>query len=251
MPPLAMHTAVAKEIADRLNMSALDAERGSLYMGSTAPDVRVITKWERERTHFFDLTSFDEQSGVSALFSAYPNLASPQALSAPTVAFVAGYLTHLVMDETWINAIYRPHFGERSTLGGGLRANVMDRALQFSMDAERRDDSDLMLHVCDAIACTDLALEIDFIDYETLMRWRQVIADIVSQPADWERFRQGARRHMNVTDGAEDGFDELTRSLPDLVDETLRYLTPERLAAFKEESLAKGVEAVKGYLQCE
>ena len=41
MPPLALHTAIAKDIADRLNLATLDDERGSLYLGSTAPDIRV------------------------------------------------------------------------------------------------------------------------------------------------------------------------------------------------------------------
>src|SRR5574341_2037741 len=99
MPPLAMHTAIAKDIADKLNLAALDDERGSLYLGATAPDIRVITHWERARTHFFDLDCFDEQSGVSALFEAYPALAGPD-LSSQTRAFTAGYLTHLVTDET-------------------------------------------------------------------------------------------------------------------------------------------------------
>ena len=123
MPPLALHTALAKEIADRLNLAALDDERGSFYLGSTAPDIRVITHWERSRTHFFDLERFDEQSGVSALLEAYPVLTNPDDLSPQTRAFTAGYLTHLVTDETWITTVYRPYFGERSPLGGDIRAN--------------------------------------------------------------------------------------------------------------------------------
>ena len=59
MPPLGLHTAVAKEVADRLRHRLLQDEAGSLYLGSTAPDIRIITRWERERTHFFDLSCFD------------------------------------------------------------------------------------------------------------------------------------------------------------------------------------------------
>ncbi len=252
MPPLALHTAIAKDVADSLRLPSLDNERGNLYVGATAPDIRVITRWDRERTHFFDLSEFDEQSGVLGLFTAYPALAQPQQLNAPTVAFVAGYITHLVMDETWINSVYRPHFGERSPLRGDLRANVMDRALQFQIDSERRNDRALMLHVLDAVARFDLAVAIDFIDYETLRRWRDVISDIVSQPPDWERFRQGAKRHLKISEPESDnGFNELTRSLPDLVEETLRYLTLERVQSFMDDSLQDSIEAVKGYLQCE
>ncbi len=250
MPPLALHTAIAKQVADSLRLPALENERGSLYMGSTAPDIRVITRWERERTHFFDLTRFDEQSGIGGFFRAYPRLARARELDTRTIAFVAGYLTHLVMDETWINSIYRPYFGERSELGGDLRANIMDRALQFSIDSERRLDRDLMLHVLDAIARFDLGLEIEFLDHETLRRWRELMLDIVKQPPDWERFRQGAKRHLKIDVDDDGEFEALAGSLPDLVDETLRYLTPERVEAFMEDSLRDSIGAVRDYLQC-
>ena len=36
--------------------------------------------------------------------------------------------------------------GERSPLGGNLRAN-MDRALQFSIDCDRRRDSEFIAHM--------------------------------------------------------------------------------------------------------
>ena len=250
MPPLALHTAIAKEVADRLRAPALDDERGGLYLGSTAPDIRVITRWERERTHFFDLDCFEEQSGITGLFAAYPDLALFSSLSSPTRAFVSGYLTHLVTDETWITTVYRPHFGQRSPLGGDIRANIMDRALQFSMDSDHRRDKALMLHVLDAVSRFDVGLNLELIDEETLRKWRDVIADIVQHEPDWEQFRQGAKRHLNLDATAENGVDELMRSLPELIDETLRYLTPERVDAFMEDSLRGSVQAVRDYLQC-
>jgi len=248
MPPLALHTAIAKETADRLDLTALDDERGSLYLGSTAPDIRVITKWERARTHFFDLDCFDEQSGVAGLFEAYPELTNTGELSPATRAFVAGYLTHLVTDETWITTVYRPYFGERSPLGGDIRANVMDRAIQFSLDSERRRDRHLMLHVLDAVARTDIGVNIELIDGDTLRRWREVITDIVQHEPDWERFRNAAKRHLKLESA--NGLDDLMASLPDLVDETLTYLTPERIEAFMGDSRIKSLDAVRDYIQC-
>ena len=251
MPPLVLHTVVAKEVADRLRQPVLEEGRGNFYLGATAPDIRVITRWERERTHFFDLANFDEQSGKVGLFKAYPRLSRPSELKGPTVAFVSGYITHLVMDESWINTVYRPCFGERSPLGGGLRANIMDRALQFSLDRDRRSDRALMAGVLEEVARCDLALDVGIIDGETLHRWRDVIMDLISHPPDWERFRYLAGRHLREA-GLEspEAFQEFVRSLPELVEETLRYLTPERVGAFKEESLRGSLEAVREYLEC-
>src|SRR5574341_30872 len=231
MPPLVLHTAIAKNVADSLRLGFLDDERGSLYLGATAPDIRVVTRWERARTHFFDLNNFDEQDGVAAFFEAYPSLAGG-CIEPPTRAFVAGYLTHLVMDERWINSVYRPFFGERSPLGGDLRANIMDRALQFSMDCDRRQDSEFMAHVVDAVARCGLAADIGFIDAESLRQWQDVVTDMMNRTPDWDRFRHGARRHLGYSETDGEAFEEMVRSIPDLVDETLRYLTVNRVEDF-------------------
>ena len=250
MPPLGLHTVIAKEVADSLRHPVLDA-RGSLYLGATAPDVRVITRWDRDRTHFFDLANFDEQSGVAGLFQAYPKLSGPGDLSSETAAFVAGYVTHLVMDELWITTIYRPFFGERSPLGGDLRANIMDRAIQFSLDRDKRIDRDLMAHVLDAVTRCDLRVEVDIIDGETLSRWKDLIVEVVDHPPEWERFRLIAGRHLRDA-GIEspERLEEFLQSLPDLVDETLRYLTEERVNEFLGLSRERAAGAVKEYLQC-
>ncbi len=251
MPPLAIHTFIAKEVADRLGSPLLDAGRGNLYLGATAPDIRVMTRWERERTHFFDLACFDEQSGVSGFFATYPALADSAGVNGPTAAFVAGYLSHLVTDEMWIRAIYRPFFGERSPLAGSLRANVMDRALQFSLDADRRGDAALMAHVVEAVAKTDLDLDVGFIDRDTLRRWHGVIIEFVNSQPDWERFRQRATRHM-ADAGHEEGasIEEMTISLPDLVEETLGYLTEARIEEWLEESIRDCEREIRRYLGC-
>jgi hypothetical protein len=251
MPPLTLHTVMAKELADRLRHRLLDQERGNLYLGSTAPDLRVITRWERERTHFFDLGNVEEQSSVAGLFLAHPGLARAAALNESTAAFIAGYLTHLVMDEMWMTTIYRPFFVEGSSLEGDPWSNIMDRVVQFSIDREKRSDRALVAHLVDEVARCDLALEIDFIDGETLHRWREVVMEIVNQPADWSRFRYVAGRHLREA-GIEtpEAWQEFLASLPDLLEQALRYLTPERIHWFVEESGNRGRETVKEYLEC-
>lgn len=253
MPPLSLHTSLARRIASRLRTNVLNDERGNLYLGATAPDIRVITRWERSRTHFFDLNNFEHQDAVGDFFSANPSLADAAAVSPPTCAFIAGYVSHLVMDANWIAHIYRPFFGRDSELGGDLRANILDRAMQFSLDSDTRDDDELMADVLEAVARCDLELEIDFIDKESLHKWRQVISDFAQTRPDWDRFKSRIRRHLADTgavDGEGEELAELARSLPDLVDETLRYLSRERLKEWMDESLEESVAAVREYLRC-
>ncbi len=251
MPPLSLHTSLARRIAERLRMNVLDDERGNLYLGATAPDIRVITRWERSRTHFFDLNDFEDQDAVAGFFSANPSLADAAAVSQPTCAFIAGYESHLVMDANRIDHIYRPIFGRDSELGGDLRANILDRAMQFSLDSDTRDDDELMADVTEAVARCDLKLEIDFIDKDSLRKWRQVVSDFAQTRPDWDRFKSRIRRHLADTHGDIGGDgEELARSLPELVNETLRYLSRERLDEWMDESLEESVAAVREYLRC-
>ncbi len=254
MPPLSLHTSFARRIAERLRTNVLDDERGNLYLGATAPDIRVITRWERTRTHFFDLNNFEHQDAVADFFSANPTLAASDAVKPPTCAFIAGYVSHLVMDANWIAHIYRPFFGRDSELGGNLRANILDRAMQFSLDSDTRDDDELMAEVVEAVARCDLKLEIDFIDQEVLRKWHKVVSDFAQTRPDWDRFKSRIRRHLADTDDEQGDLDgdgeELARSLPELVDETLRYVSRERIDEWMDESLEESVAAVREYLRC-
>jgi hypothetical protein len=151
----------------------------------------------------------------------------------------------------WIGAVYRPFFGERSALGGTIRANVIDRALQFSLDADRRADPELMAHVLNAVAACDLDLEIGFIDRETLGKWHGVITEYVQSQPDWDRFRERARQHLQRTgDVTESGFVEIAESLPDLVDEALRHLSRDRINDVLQDCTDASVRVAREYLAC-
>ena len=249
MPALALHAAVASRIADQLRQRALAADPGSLYLGSTAPDIHILMRWKRERTHFFDLQKLEEQSAVGAMFEAYPALARPAELSPSTVAFVCGYISHLVMDEIWIDDVYRPFFGRSSPLAGDLRANIMDRALQYELDRQTRADRQAMSHIVKELARPAPDLEVGFIEGNALGLWRELMVEALNHPPDWERFRFFGGRALGAAGiDTPAAFAEFVMTLPDLVAEATDYLSRERLEAFLEKSLDQGRGAVKEYL---
>jgi len=249
MPALALHAAVAKRIADQLRRCALDADPGSLYLGSTAPDIHILMRWERGRTHFFDLQDLGEQSAVAAMFEAYPALACAAELSPPTVAFVCGYISHLVMDEIWINDVYRPFFSRASPLADDRRADIMDRALQYELDRQARADRQAMSHIVKELARPALDLEVGFIDGDALGQWRALMVEALNHPPDWERFRFFGGRALKATGiDTPEAFAAFVKMLPDLVAEATDYLSRERLEAFLEKSIDQGRGAVKEYL---
>ena len=249
MPPLGMHMTLARELARQLGRSAIESDPGAYYLGATTPDIRVITRWERARTHFFDLDRFDEQSGVASIFATYPDLATPAQLNDSTMAFLCGYISHLEMDEAWIVEIYRPCFGERSPLGGDVLANLLDRVLQYELDRREREDRTVVQEIRDELLASACDVAVGFIDQETLLRWREVSADVLCQAPEWDRFGRIAGRHLRAY-GVESEADlaHFLRNIPDLLDQSIRQVTPERLDAFQERSRRRAVEAIREYL---
>ena len=109
MPNPATHIQMASRAAQKVGAPILTENMGCYLIGSTAPDVRVITRQERERYHFAPLEFEAVGAGIAGLFDQYPEL--QVTAHAPTRSFVAGYITHLVLDEAWITKMYRPFFG--------------------------------------------------------------------------------------------------------------------------------------------
>ena len=73
---------------------------------------------------------------------------------------------------------------------------------------------------------------------------------MMGQPVDWERFGRAAQRHLPPGEAESREFQEAVRSLPDLVDQTLRYLTAARVEEFLAEAEDRSLGVVKEYLQC-
>lgn len=249
MPPLGMHVALAKELAERLNYDAARVEAGAYYLGATTPDIRVMTKWDRSDTHFFDFENFEHQSSVAKMFEEHPELASPEGKSKSAAAFLCGYISHLEIDEAWICDVYRPCFGERSPLKGDVLANLLDRVLQFELDRRSRGDPSVIPELRDEIREATVEDTIGFLDKETLQQWREVSADVVSREPDWERFGYVASRHLKAY-GVESEADlaHFLKNIPDLIDQSIKAVTPERIEAFQERARQRALDAMRTYV---
>lgn len=250
MPPIGLHMILGRGLACDLRHPAIEADRGAFYLGTSAPDINVLTRWERERTHFFDLADYGEQHGVEGLFREYPGLADLARLGSSTPAFLSGYISHLMVDEAWINDVYRPCFGRLSPLGGSALANVMDRLLQFELYRRERAKSDISDEIRDDLLRSPLEIEVDFIDGETLHRWRDIAVEVLAHPADWQRFRLIASRFLKAY-GVEtpEQFQAFLKDVPGLLRRTERHVTTERVERFLENSRLRSLQAIREYLR--
>jgi hypothetical protein len=249
MPSLGSHLARARQVAARLALPEVDADRGAFYLGATAPDIRVITRLDRSVTHFFDLRDFGDQDGVARMFETHPELATPSGLDAATTAFIAGYLTHLVLDETFINEVYRPSFGALSPLKEDAKANVLDRALQYEMDRRDRQDETAMTEVRAAIEASMPVAGIPFIADEHLVQWVTVSADVAGQAADYSRFRRMMMRHLEGAGYDAAALDAACEDPHGLIREAFGVVSEERIERFWRDATDRMEARVRSYLR--
>ena len=247
MPNLPTHMSMAKEAAGRLSHPIIDRNMGTFLLGSTSPDIRIMTKWQRDQTHFAPL-SFDKVgAGAEGMFQRHSGLADWARTSDQTKAFVSGYVTHLVSDETWIVDVYRTCFDGHSDLDQ-VRADLWDRALQLDMDmasiAETGDMSWLRTHLDGA----ESGVDVGFIGSETLTQWREWVSEFTTRAYSWERLRGAARRMYRDRPEAEEMAQEFLRCLPDSLKTVYCEIPESMIAAYRDKAIGESVRFIREYL---
>ena len=248
MPSLGSHLTSAYGLASRLGDGRIDADRGSYYLGSTAPDMRVLMRVDRRLTHFFDLADFEQQDSIARMFEEHPRLGDAASLDVATCAFLAGYMTHLLMDEHYIQSIYRQFFGERSALGGDLWANVLDRALQYEMNRRELVDDAALGDVRTAIDASQSTVGVDFIDAALWPEWRDFTRGITHQQPDWERFPRVMHIHLRRAGFSDEAIEQVASDPPQVVHEAIEHVSEERLGRYLEEATELAFERLREYL---
>jgi hypothetical protein len=250
MPAIGSHMSRAHRIAVRLRLPEIDDERGSFYLGATAPDVRVLTRRDRRETHFFDLDDLTNQDSAARMFEAYPDLARPERLDEARTAFVAGYLTHLVMDETFIDEIYRPYFGVYSEIDDDPMSDVLDRAMQYELDRrERSDDPEAMQVIQQALEAYEPVPGVPFIETEYLDEWRVISAEVAALPPDYGRFRRMMSRHLEDPNITEEDLDRWAANPEVLIKQAFQIVSEERMEQFWRDVDDRMTERVRSYLR--
>ena len=254
MPPLVTHMIAAVRAgaelpADAASAPPFDQHNGDFLLGATTPDIRVLTRWDRARTHFFNIYDDNHQDCVENFFAAHRSFRDPANLSPDTRAWVAGYLSHVIMDQEYVLQIYRPYFGSRSLLGGSDHANLLDRILQYEMDRRERESAPQMQQLRRALFGSAVAIDAGFVDRPLLTQWRDTTAAMTEHPPDWERFSFIASRHLRSAGiESEAGLREFMETIPQLLHDTLQHVDQAALDAFFESTTARTIAVFRDWL---
>ena len=248
MPNLATHIDLARRTAGRLDHPVLEANLGCFLLGSTSPDIRVITRSGRETYHFATLDFESVGAGMAGLFRANPHLASGAVKDDRTRAFMAGYITHLIADETWIVDMFRPYFGVAGVFGEGADGMVMDRVAQLELDRRAWPAVDRELaKVGEGVD----QVRLGFIPSETLVEWREWVVSLLAAGFSWDRLRFMARRVANGNGDhpAHAIADRFLRSVPEGMDRLYSIVPEDTLPRFVRRTVDAQAQVLEDYLR--
>lgn len=220
---------------------------GYYLLGATSPDIRVITRKDRACYHFAQLDFHEIGAGISGLFHHHPHLSDAAAHSEATQAFIAGYLTHLLADETWIATMFRPFFGNPGVFHDNILGLVMDRAMQLELD--RRCWQDIhtlgsLLHI------PTESVDVGFIHPDTLSDWIQWVTANLNRGFSWERLRFMARRiaYGKDTHPAHQLADDFLTNASSGLERIYQYIPRSSPEQYQQTALSSLTKAVQEYL---
>ena len=248
MPNLPAHIDLAFQAAQLLGHPALETHMGYFLLGSTSPDMRVITRGRRDDYHFAPLDFETIGAGVEGMFGTHPELESSWEQDGPTRAFVAGYVTHLVADERWIVDMYRPYFGNPDVFEDDALGKVMDRVFQLELD--RQGWKTVETNVTLLEAATD-GIELGFIPSDTIGDWRRWVVAFIARGFSWDRIKFMARRIAEGDDShpAHRVAEEFVQAMPDSLERLYQTIPHRNLAEYREQTVQALAEYVGDYLQ--
>jgi hypothetical protein len=200
MPTPINHLVMGQELFQNGMMSPpvqklLEVQAGPFLLGHTAADVQTVSGQPRAETHFYDIPPSSDTPAYRTLLAAHPDLSDARLLDPEHVAFVAGYLSHLVADEAWWWEVFYPFFSPAATWGSWDERRFLHNVLRTHLD--REDQSRLGDDVRDAIARTEPRSWLPFVDDQALRMWRDWLVDQL-QPDNRVMTAEVFARRMNL-----------------------------------------------------
>jgi len=249
MPNLPMHIYLANRLAQELDWGEVHDNLGDYLLGSTAPDIRAMTKWDRERTHFAPLSLEQIGTGTKRMFQLHPQLAETGKLRASDRAFLIGYISHLTADEVWITTMYRPNFNETNNVAGSeLEGHIWDRAIQLDMDRAVLERPSSLDNASSIIAEGDPMVELTFLEAKLLTEWRQWVSRFLSWDFSWERLKRALNRMYRDDDDVQQLVDTFLVDIESGLEEIYDKIPRERIQTYHDRVSKESIRQIKEYL---
>ena len=244
-----MHIHLSHQAAEQLDRSYVFDHLGAYYLGSTAPDIRAMTRWPREQTHFAPLSVEEVGTGTETMFRMHPELR--EAMSPASMSFLAGYVGHLAADEVWITSVFRPHFdiAEESRLTGDqVEANIWDRAMQLDLDRQALPQIDGDTHPEKWLACAAHDVSMPFFEDGLLTEWKDRVGRFQVWEFTWDRLKGALNRLYRDDEEVQRTVERFLEGMPRSLEKVYEKVPEGEVSAYQQRALAASIDQVRGFL---
>jgi hypothetical protein len=252
MPNLPMHIFLASQVAEQLDRGYLYDNIGSFYLGSTTPDIRAMTKWPREQTHFSLLSVEEVGAGTRAMFRNHPELLVGDGVSEATRSFILGYISHLAADETWITSVYRTNFDtsfeDTRLTSDQVEADIWDRAIQLDMDRQSLPELQGSIDAKQAVSCGDEGVSVAFLEDGLLAEWKEWVGRFMGMEFDWERLKRALNRMYRDNDDVQYSVGEFLERMPRSLEEVYEKIPEARVEAYRQQAVAATIAQIREFV---
>lgn len=218
-----------------------DKAVAAFLFGSVAPDTRVVSGQSRESTHFFTIPPQSNSFSPSTMLAAWHELADPAALRADHAALIAGYLTHLVMDEVWVEDVVLPCLFIEGEPWGPQHQNwhIYNATIAYlDYKAARQLPAEIVAQVGGA----NIVDTLPFIDNDPMFTWRTHVSERIAS----NQFRsiEFAARNCDIP---EEEMRSLVTSEENMAREVYPIVPPDNIAAFQRDTAERMQQVVEDY----
>ena len=250
MPNLPMHIYLANQVAEQLDRSYVYDHLGSYFLGSTTPDIRAMTKWPREQTHFAPLSVEEVGTGTRTMFRLHPELS--QDPSPATRAFLAGYVCHLAADEVWITSVFRPHFDttleDSRVTDDEVEANIWDRALQLDMDRQTLPSLNGETQPQEVLACSDQDVSMPFLEEGLITEWKESVQRFMGWEFTWDRLKRALNRLYRDDEDVQRNVERFLEGMPRSLERVYELVPEAEVTAYQQRAMAATIEQVREFV---
>ena len=247
-----MHIYLANQVAERLDRGYVYDNIGSFYLGSTTPDIRAMTKWPREKTHFSLLSVEEVGTGTRTMFENYPALLEGDEVSEATRSFLLGYISHLAADETWITSVYRANFDttveEARLTADQVEADIWDRAIQLDMDRQSLPELQGNIDAKQAVSCGDEGVSVAFLEDGLLAEWKDWVGRFMGMEFDWERLKRALNRMYRDNEDVQYSVGEFLERMPRSLEEVYEKIPEARVEAYRQQAVAATIAQIREFV---
>lgn len=214
----------------------LSAETGAFLCGNIAPDAQSIAGLPRDHTHFY---GYAQDLGGAApwrvMLSHFGELWKPRTLAHQS--FIAGYITHLSIDEIWSREMVAPHFFGREWADLSKRY-IMLHVILIYMD--ERDQSQLADWHASRIHPVSPERWLPFLPDNALNDWKALIYQQLKPGGKSETLNIYSRRVKMSPDALRtllDSEEEMERKLWLNISHTLLHAVEESMYEYARDQL--------------